>query len=79
MTSSQRRIFLEAIAEFFRCPNTGKVIEGMPHDDKVICYCGRSNPKVQEAVQGVVHHIKRFLEPASVDEYLAQEDGRERA
>ena len=30
---------------FYRCPNNERVILGEDHDDKVICRCGKPNPK----------------------------------
>ncbi len=76
MNAEQRRAYLEAMVDLFHCPNTGKIIEGMKHDDKVLCGCGKSNPAANEAVQGVVHHVKRLLRRATVDDYLKQEAGR---
>lgn len=67
MTDEQRRACLEATADFFRCPHTGRVIEGMKHDDKVMCGCGKPNPRVP--TEAPHHHVKRFLERATVDQY----------
>lgn len=73
MDREARRALLLTMSDFHRCPTTGRVIEGMKGDDKVVCGCGKSSPKVRESIQGVVHHIKRCMEPATVDEYLDQE------
>jgi hypothetical protein len=64
---------------FFRCPTTGRVIEALHGDDKVLCPCGVSNPRVpteQTHLTGV--HIVRFLTEATVDEYLDQREADER-
>jgi hypothetical protein len=61
------------------------VIDGMDHDDKVMCGCRRPNPKLPiphhggsyehgHENGGPICHIKKFLEPATVDEFLAQKD-----
>jgi hypothetical protein len=75
MDKDQRRTALLAMADFWRCPNNGKIIEGMKGDDKVLCNCGKPNPNCPtEAVQGLVHHVKRFLSSVTVDEYIEQEE-----
>lgn len=62
---------------FYRCPTTGHVLEQLPGDDKVICGCGRSNPRVPaEHTEQTGVHIVRSLETASVDAYLDQEEER---
>jgi hypothetical protein len=78
MTREEQRVFLEATADLFRCPNTGRIIEGEKHDDKVVCGCGKQNPKTpyREGISGVVHHVKRYLVTVTVDEYLDEEEKR---
>jgi len=62
---------------FYRCPTTGRILEQLPGDDKVLCNCGHSNPNVpQEQTERTGVHIVRFLHAATVDEYLAQERER---
>jgi len=80
MTRAEQKIFVEATSDLFRCPNSGKIIDGEPGDDKVVCPCGKQNPKTpyREATTAcVVHHVKRYLEPATADEYLDQEGAKE--
>jgi hypothetical protein len=52
--------------EYYRCPTTGEILESLPGDDKVLCGCGKSNPKIKtrEATfgSGGVVHIVSFLE-----------------
>lgn len=56
---------------FYRCPTTGTIREVMAGDDKVLCNCGRSNPKVpQERTELTGVHNIRFLEPATAEEYV---------
>ncbi len=76
MSPEERRMFLEASVEFFRCPNTGRVIEGLKGDDKVLCHCGKTNPGVNGERPGV--HIRSLLSRATVDEYLKQEEAKKR-
>lgn len=77
----ESRMLLEQMpVSFFRCPNSTRVLMGADGDDKVMCCCGKTNPKVTavnathsevDPVGGHAHHIKRFMAPATVDEYLA--------
>lgn len=61
--------------DFWRCPTTGRVVDGIPGDDKVLCGCRRSNPKVpRERTEWTGVHIKRFLEPATVADWRAQNE-----
>lgn len=54
---------IDAFFDYWKCPNTGKIIEGIPGDDKVICYCGRpARPDVREA--DGIHH-KSLLKPVT--------------
>lgn len=58
---------------FYRCPTTGRIIEAMQGDDKVLCNCGTSNPKVPtESTDRTGVHIRRFLATATVEEYVDQ-------
>jgi hypothetical protein len=87
MLSSRQRRFLLATADFWFCPTTGKIILGLQWDDKVMCGCGKPNPKVAryESGRGMIGtyygfigcHIKAFLEAADVDAYEAQEGRKE--
>jgi hypothetical protein len=58
---------------FYRCPTTGRVITALKGDDKALCPCGRSNPRVpteETARTGV--HIVRFLTAVSVGAFIDQ-------
>lgn len=63
------------LLDLWRCPTTGLVIEGLIDDDKVMCNCGRSNPRVpDEQTHRTGTHIKRFLEPATEAEWMAERE-----
>lgn len=60
--------------ELYHCPNSKEVLIAMPHDDKVMCACGRQNPNNihEEAVTGsAVHHYKAKLKKATLIEARA--------
>lgn len=60
---------------FYRCPTTGRIIEGLTGDDKALCNCGKSNPKVpDEMTERTGTHIVRFLEKVTAAEYIDQRD-----
>jgi hypothetical protein len=64
---------------FVRCPTTGRIIEFLEGDDKALCNCRTSNPKVPvERTEETGVHIVRFLERATALEYVNQRE-RERA
>lgn len=73
-----RRAAIEALADFWRCPNSGRIIEGMKGDDKVLCNCRKTNPRVaavgHREAPGV--HIKAYLQPATIDEWTQQREER---
>jgi hypothetical protein len=87
MTMPDRRDILLAMqVSFFRCPNSSRVLMGSNGDDKVMCNCGRTNPRLTaitpmsnevDPVGGHAHHVKRLLVSATVDEYLAAYERRE--
>lgn len=61
-------------AGFYRCPTTGRVIEALHGDDKAICGCGHSNPALPaENTERTGTHVVRFLTPATVDDYIDQQ------
>jgi hypothetical protein len=63
------------LSDVWFCPTTGRVIDGLLHDDKVLCGCKRSNPIVPaERTEQTGVHIKRFLVPATEHDWLAQID-----
>jgi len=77
---NRRSLCLVLYDGFAKCPTTGRILELLKGDDKAICYCGKSNPKVPKERNEETHtHLVRFLEPAMVDDFLSQEklDGKE--
>jgi hypothetical protein len=68
-TYAERRALAEALCDFFRCPTTGRVLDGPKHDDKVICGCGKTNPVVaargHREAPGV--HIKTYLRASHLE------------
>lgn len=65
--------YTAALSSFYRCPTTGRVIEGMNHDDKVLCDCGKTE------TPGT--HIVSRLRTATAEEFLDQleQDGKAEA
>lgn len=56
---------------FYRCPTNGRILEALPGDDKVMCSCRTSNPRVRsECTEVTGVHIIRFLQAATVEEYV---------
>jgi len=65
---------------FWRCPTSGRVLAASPNDNKVLCACGKSNPKVpQEDAEHTGCHLiwsgtRRqpvwWLKEASAEEYV---------
>jgi hypothetical protein len=51
--------------EFFRCPNTRKILLLPRGDDKVICSCGKPNPNVPTEHPGL-HQVKTGLDHSVV-------------
>ena len=81
----RRRIQYSICFDYWVCPNTGRIIQGMDHDDKVMCGCRKQNPKLPIPPHGgsmehghehggPICHIKKFLEPSTVDAFLRQQD-----
>ncbi len=60
---------------FVRCPTTGRIMEVLKGDDKVMCGCGKSNPSfpAEQTERTGTHFVARLI-PATVDEFLDQED-----
>ena len=80
MTPEERAILIRRakvyFSSFYRCPTTNKIIEGMEGDDKVLCGCRTSNPRVpQERTEQTGVHIVRFLTPATAEEYVDERYG----
>jgi hypothetical protein len=68
---ARKLLLLSVMADYWRCPNTGRVIDAAKHDDKALCGCGKPNPRVPTEAPGL--HIKSFLVEASVREFYDQE------
>lgn len=72
------RVNRRALAEimfggFYYCPTNGRVLPALHGDDKALCRCGQSNPKVPTEETPLTRvHIVRFLTPASTDAFLDQ-------
>jgi hypothetical protein len=66
--------------ELYFCPNSGRVLEGVEGDDKVLCGCGKTNPVVlarspqvnEVSPGGGTHHVRRFLAVATVMDWNTQ-------
>lgn len=81
---ARRRTIYSLGSDYWKCPITRRILQGSDHDDKALCGCGQTNPavllrspKFDETggiLGGMAHHIKRFLAPATVDEFLDQRD-----
>lgn len=64
----QRRQMAERLwGGFYRCPTTGRVLEQLPGDDKVLCPCSPTG----------THRVAE-LERVSVEEYLDDRERRKR-
>ena len=76
LTRGQARIVALAMwGGFVKCPTTGRVLEVLPGDDKALCNCRTSNPRIpEEASARTGTHIIRFCEVATVEEYLDQQE-----
>ena len=62
---------------FYYCPTSSRVLEALKGDDKVLCRCGKSNPKApEEHTEQTGVHIRRFLRPATAEAFVAQENAR---
>ena len=57
---------------FYKCPNSPAVLAILPHDDKVLCGCGKPNPKYTREPPG--HHVASLLEVATAEEFVDYED-----
>lgn len=57
---------------FYHCPNSERVIASLKNDDKVLCGCGKVNPRCPTEPPG--HHVVSFLKAATVDEFLDYEE-----
>lgn len=57
--------------DYYKCPTTGRIIAALPGDDKVLCYCGQSNPKCPYK-ETYPTHVLVYLVPATEEAYGAQ-------
>lgn len=63
--------------QYWKCPNTGRIIWGSSTDNKARCTCGKANPNLPNPNVTEVHgpltlHFKFALEKATEEEYIAQ-------
>jgi hypothetical protein len=64
MSTRAERILLAGISfEFFHCPTSEHIAEGMRGDDKAMCRCGQL-------------HRKAELQSATAEEYVDYDDAR---
>jgi hypothetical protein len=69
----RRRLAARLFEGFYRCPTTGRILEALKGDDKVVCHCGRSNPVCpSEGTERTGTHLVRYLQSASVEDWLDQ-------
>lgn len=74
MNWEEEEKYLLAVYEgFVKCPNTGRILEILPGDTKVLCNCRKSNPDFpgEDAERTGVHFV-HFCEKATVREYVEQ-------
>ncbi len=73
------RIMLEVMGwSFVKCPTTGKILEVLKGDDKVICQCGKSGSKEPKGyTERSSTHFVCFCESATIEEYMSQEEEKE--
>lgn len=86
---ARRKAIYSAGNDFWLCPITGRVLSASFGDDKALCGCGKTNPAVLKVspkadetggiAGGLSHHIKRHMEPSTVDAFLEQKDRAEAA
>jgi hypothetical protein len=58
---------------FYQCPTTGRILECLPHDDKVVCHCGQSNLLYEWERTEVTHvHVVKYLRQMTVTDYIDQ-------
>lgn len=72
----EQRVNLAAVlwGGFYYCPTDGRVLAALKGDDKVLCSCGKSNPRVPSERTGETGtHIVRFLETATAEEFVKGE------
>ena len=81
---ARRRAVYAAGNDFWFCSITGRVLCAYVNDNKGLCGCGQTTPAILNASPkadetggirgGMAHHVKKFLAPATVDDYVAQEE-----
>ena len=73
-TIEQWRTLTRIGCKLYRCPNTGEVIFALPDDNKAMCDCRKTNPKVVDRLDETVGlgsqavHFCHFLEPVELEE-----------
>ena len=66
-------------ANYWVCPNTGRILKAFNNDDKVLCDCKAANPKnpypgheYGAGHEGPATHEKKYLSPARHDDWELQ-------
>lgn len=64
---------------FYRWPNDGSITLTSKEDEKIVCYCGKANPRAPREVQKreqvdpqIAVHFIRYLKKATRREYFAK-------
>lgn len=65
MAKTFNRLMAQHFMVYVLCPTTGRTIDGMKGDDKVICNCG-------EAMRRGGTHIVSQCRPSSVDKWMTE-------
>jgi len=66
----------DRVSDYWKCPNTGRILASSSTDNKASCRCGQSNPKANGLIRetfdgGITNHFKFMLEPATEEEWKA--------
>lgn len=65
------KLLMAKLSDFYICPTTGKAVDSLRGDDKVLCNCGKSNPKAPwEETHKTGTHVVKFLEKSNVDQWV---------
>lgn len=64
-------------SDYWKCPNTGRILASSSTDNKASCTCGKSNPSANGLLKetfdsGVTNHYKFLLQSATEKEWEAQ-------
>lgn len=65
MTKKYNKEMAKAFSNYVLCPTTGRTIEGVKGDDKVICNCG-------PAMERGGTHIVSLCRPSTVEQWMKE-------